>query len=159
MVRFVTVDVLGGWVHGGVPVRFIAMAAAKKSSERIKITCNCGASLMAPKKAVGRKVKCPRCDKVFTVPDPGSTVDRMIYALSDDQYNKPALEEQPEPPAPKETEKGKLCPNCNSEMKKDAALCIRCGFHLDRGAAIAAASVGTHGGGVGGFFSRLFKRK
>ena len=135
------------------------MATAKKSSERIKITCNCGASLMAPKKAVGRKVKCPRCDKVFTVPDPGSTVDRMIYALSDDQYNKPPLEEQPEPPAPKETEHGKLCPNCNSEMKKDAALCIRCGFHLDRGAAIAAASVDAHGGGVGGFFSRLFKRK
>ena len=139
----------------GVPVRFIAMATAKKSSERIKITCNCGASLMAPKKAVGRKVKCPRCDKVFTVPDPGSTVDRMIYALSDDQYNKPRLEEQPEPPAPKETEKGKLCPNCNSEMTRDAALCIRCGFHLDRGAAIAAASVNAHGG----FFSRLFKRK
>ena len=115
---------------------------------------------MAPKKAVGRKVKCPRCDKVFTVPDPGSTVDRMIYALSDDQYNKPALEEQPEPPAPKETEHGKLCPNCNSEMKKDAALCIRCGFHLDRGAAIAAAGVDAHGGGgVGGFISRLFKRK
>ncbi len=149
-------DMFGGWVDESVPVSFIAMATAKKSSDRIKITCNCGASLMAPKKAVGRKVKCPRCYKVFTVPDPGSTVDRMIYALSDDQYNKPPLEEQPEPPAPKETEHGKLCPNCNSEMTKDAALCIRCGFHLDRGAAIAAASVGARGGG---FFSRLFKRK
>ncbi len=149
------VDIFGGWVVESIPVGFIAMASTKKSSDRIKITCNCGASLMAPKKAVGKKVKCPRCEKVITVPDPGSTVDRMIYALSDDQYNKPALEEQPEPPAPKETETGKLCPNCNSEMTKDAALCIRCGFHLDRGAAIAAASVG----GGGGFFSRLFKRK
>ena len=38
---------------------------------------------------------CPRCNKVITVPDPGSTIDRMIYALGDDEYNKPALEEQP----------------------------------------------------------------
>ncbi len=57
--------------------------ATKNKTKRIKVTCNCGASLMAPKKAVGKKVKCPRCNKLFTVPDPGSTVDRMIYALGD----------------------------------------------------------------------------
>ncbi len=132
--------------------------ASQKKSDRVKVTCNCGASLMAPKKAVGKKVKCPRCNKVFTVPDPGSTVDRMIYALSDDEYNKPPLEEQPPPPQPKETEKGKLCPNCNAEMAKEAAFCVKCGYHLDREAAIAAAG-STGGRGIAGFFSRLFRRK
>ncbi len=132
------------------------MAGRKKKTERIKVTCNCGASLMAPKKAVGKKVKCPRCSKVFTVPDPGSTVDRMIYALSDDEYNKPPLEEQPPPPTPVETETGKLCPNCDTEMKKEATFCVRCGYHLDPSAALQAAA---GGGGFGAFFTRLFKRK
>ena len=132
------------------------MATEKKKSSRVKVTCGCGASLMAPKKAIGKKVKCPRCSKVITVTNPGSTVDRMIYALSDDQYNKPALEEQPPPPEAQQTEKGQLCPRCNAEMGKEAVFCVRCGHHLDRAAALEAASPSS---GIGALFSRLFKRK
>lgn len=132
------------------------MATEKKKSSRVKVTCGCGASLMAPKKAIGKKVKCPRCSKVITVTKPGSTVDRMIYALSDDQYNKPPLEEQPPPPEPQQTEKGQLCPRCNAEMSREAVFCVRCGHHLDRSAALEAASESR---GIGAFLSRLFKRK
>lgn len=132
--------------------------ATKEKKDRIKVTCSCGASLMAPKKAIGKRVKCPRCSKVFTVPDPGSTVDRMIYALSDDEYNKPALEEQPPPPEAQETETGKLCPQCTSEMKKEAVFCIKCGYHLEHGAAQAGVA-SAHATGIKGLFSRLFNRK
>ncbi len=132
------------------------MATEKKKSRRVKVTCGCGASLMAPKKAIGKKVKCPRCGKIITVTDPGSTVDRLIYALSDEQYNKPALEEQPPPLEAQKTEKGQLCPRCDAEMSMEAVFCVRCGHHLDRNAALEAAS---EGGGLGAFFSRLFKRK
>ena len=131
--------------------------AATNKTERIEVTCNCGATLTAPKKAIGKKVKCPRCNKAFTVPNPGSSVDRMIYALSDDQYNKPALEEQPEPLPPQETEKGKLCPNCNAEMSRAAVFCVKCGFHIEHGATTGASS--RTPSGIAGFFARLFKRK
>ncbi len=95
---------------------------------------------MAPKKAVGKRVRCPHCNKVITVPDPGSTVDRMLYSLLDDEYNKPALEEQPPPQAAKQTAAGKLCPKCSQEIAKEAVFCIKCGFHLEKGGTIATAT-------------------
>lgn len=133
-----------------------AMAISDKT-DRIKVTCNCGASLMAPRKAVGKRLKCPRCAKVITVPDPGSTVDRLIYALRDEEYNKPALEQQPLPPEPQTTAKGKLCPRCNAEMGREAIFCIKCGFHLTHGSSLAAANA-AQAGGLKAFFQRLFKR-
>lgn len=120
------------------------MATSRKANDRLKVECSCGAKLMAPKKAVGRRVKCPRCKRILTVPDPGSTADRMIYRLADEEYNKPAMEEQPPPPEPTRTERGtKLCPNCNGEMAGDAVFCIKCGFHLERGVAVTVVPAGS----------------
>lgn len=133
------------------------MATGNKT-DQVQVTCNCGASLMAPRKAVGKRLKCPKCGKVITVPDPGSTVDRMIYALRDEEYNRPPLEQQPVPPEPQLTAKGKLCPRCNVEMAISAVFCIKCGFHLTQGSSLAAVSAASPGG-VKAFFSRLFGRK
>lgn len=125
--------------------------AGKSTETKLKVTCTCGASLMAPKKAVGKKVRCPRCSKILTVPDPGSTVDRMLYALADEEYNRPAAEDQPKGIEPVVTEKGtKLCPQCQQEMPKDAVFCVRCGFHLERG-----SITGMSQDAQGGFFQQL----
>ncbi len=83
-------------------------------------------------------------------------MDRMLCALGDGESNTPALEEQPPPPEPIETKTGKLCPMCNGEMKRDAVLCIKCGYHLERG---QTASSSSSGESDGGFFSKLFRRK
>ena len=82
----------------------------KMRRERIDVNCSCGASLKAPKKAVGKRVKCPRCNQILTVHDPGSPLDRALCALGDEEYNKPALEEQPPAPEPVKTEEGKVRP-------------------------------------------------
>jgi uncharacterized paraquat-inducible protein A len=130
-------------------------AKNKLRRERIDVTCSCGASLKAPRKAVGKRVKCPRCHKVLRVRSPDSSLDRALCALGDEEYNTPKLETQPPPPEPVRTEKGKLCPMCNGEMPLDAAFCIKCGYHLELGTVTPRPS----GQPDGGFFSRLFRRK
>ena len=130
------------------------MASRDENSQRIKVTCSCQAQLLAPRKSVGKRVKCPKCSKILMVPDPGSTLDRMIYSLADEEYNNPPLEQQPPPPQPVATEKGKLCPKCNGEMTADAVFCVKCGFHLESGAAVSGPTESC-----GNFFTRLFKRK
>jgi hypothetical protein len=119
---------------------------ASKNDERIKVSCDCGAKLMAPRKAVGKKVRCPTCSRILLVPDPGSSVDRMLHALGNEEINTQALEEQPPPPEPEQTNKGKLCPRCNIEMGRQAVLCIRCGFHIERGVAVTADTTEDDGG-------------
>ncbi|MCG3138218.1 MAG: hypothetical protein HJJLKODD_02079 [Phycisphaerae bacterium] len=130
------------------------MATSKAEGDKVKVKCGCGAVLMAPKKAIGKKVKCPKCKKVLTVPDPGSTVDRMIYSLGDEEYNRPPLEEQPPPPPPVVTPHGtKLCPRCNAELAAVAVFCVKCGYHLETGLAVGGATKRES------FFSKIFKKK
>ena len=130
-----------------------------KTDERIKVKCHCGAQLMAPRKAKGKRVKCPRCRKALTVPEPGSTVDQLLYALGDEEYNKPALEVQPESPQPEITERGtKLCPNCKGELKQEAVFCTYCGSHLDLESAIEAVN-SRNQSRLKKFLTRILKRK
>ena len=75
-------------------------AKNKLRRERIDVTCSCGAKLKAPRKAGGKRVKCPRCHKVLSVSGPDSSLDRALCALGDEEYNTPKLEQQPPPPEP-----------------------------------------------------------
>ncbi len=48
----------------------------------IRFRCHCGKKMKAEKEIVGRKVKCPRCDRVATVPDSDS-LERPPDSVSD----------------------------------------------------------------------------
>ena len=44
----------------------------------IGIACSCGKSLRVPDEYVGRRVKCPACSAIVSVPSPPATVAPVV---------------------------------------------------------------------------------
>lgn len=74
----------------------------------ISLTCACGRKLQVRDEAAGKKVKCPGCQAVLSVPSPETDIDFL-----------------PKPP--------RTCPQCRKEYAPDDAVCGSCGHVFDAG--------------------------
>jgi hypothetical protein len=87
----------------------------------MKISCpSCDASLNAPERLVGKKVKCPSCGEAVLVEDPDAAEELDDFLEEDD------VEEPPRRRAPAK----QACPMCGAENKATAETCGNCGEEL-----------------------------
>lgn len=107
----------------------------------LRVACSCGAKLKVPAKAAGKRVKCPKCQTVLTVPPPPP---EESYELAGDDPS--ALFEQlAEQGRAAPAEGGRRidaagqCPQCGAGLPEEAVLCTQCGFNRNTGRSAKAA--------------------
>lgn len=84
----------------------------------MEIKCeHCDKTLSVKSDAVGKKIKCPACQKVMRVPQ-----------VEDDAYDLNPKQDR------------KVCPSCQTELKPGAVLCVSCGLNLQTGQKLQATS-------------------
>lgn len=110
----------------------------------IRVQCQCGQSLNVPDQMAGKSGKCPKCSAVIKIPaaspaatqtatNPGTAkakVDKPKTAVAapskkgmDDLLDQVGLVKKT----------GTFCPNCDAPLAQGAALCVKCGFHMESG--------------------------
>lgn len=124
---------------------------ANQDGDRITARCPCGAKLKIPAAAAGRKVRCPKCKEVLTVPDlaaVGETIEPAaepadspaeslsVFQELVDQERTAAANSSPDVPRMQVA-----CPGCGAAIPGNAALCVQCGYNLETGKQTKAASV------------------
>ena len=85
----------------------------------ITFVCECGKSLRVKDEAAGKRVRCPACNRVATVPQ--GAADSNLGATMDESAKGGAAG-----PAA-------LCPQCHVELPAGAVLCTTCGLDLRTG--------------------------
>jgi DNA-directed RNA polymerase subunit RPC12/RpoP len=109
----------------------------------ISVQCgSCGKRFAAKEKLAGRKVKCPQCGGVLTIPKPRPAPEAALeLPKPDDEYAvtlPPAGETGPSTAgrvsgterAPGTKPK---CPSCGASLKPGAVLCVECGYDMRTG--------------------------
>lgn len=100
--------------------------------DRIVVTCPCGARMRVKGEAVGRKVRCPKCNETFRVADPGA-VDTEADGEGDfGMMEELAAQADLAPPATP-SQPMITCPNCMVKMPADSRMCMSCGYDTTTG--------------------------
>ena len=89
----------------------------------IKVACKCGKQFLAKDSLAGSQVKCPNCGSGILVGSAPVAVSPLA-----DLVTEAGVEESNAP----------QCPNCKSELKTGAMLCVACGYDLKSGKQIKA---------------------
>ncbi|MCG3136312.1 MAG: hypothetical protein HJJLKODD_00139 [Phycisphaerae bacterium] len=95
-----------------------------ESHDQIQVKCTCGTILNMPISAAGRRARCPKCQVIFTIPQPPNPEEdefNLVEELAD--------EEQTVISGPTGSS-ARLCPRCQQPMKAGQQLCVQCGFYL-----------------------------
>jgi hypothetical protein len=86
----------------------------------IKVACQCGQQFAAKDELAGKRVKCPKCAAVLTIPQasaaaggPRAPAARRVSELLDDAGMRSGVVR---------------CPGCGAEMGESAVLCVMCGY-------------------------------
>jgi hypothetical protein len=122
--------------------------------DRIAVACSCGAKLRVPVSAAGRRVKCPKCGSVISVPvpAPAMTTSSEPGAASgeDDWLTNFAAAEQAAAPALGASAAAALkpCPSCGATLGASAKLCTSCGYNLQTGRVAKGARTGPSAAGA-----------
>lgn len=109
-------------------------------SQHIKVYCACGAGLKVPPQAIGKKIKCPKCETVFVADEEDSPFELSPLDTSDE--DSPAEREvKPKPPAPPpppaSNKPGTPCPLCGQSIAAGAVMCVACGYDTRTGRRIS----------------------
>ena len=89
----------------------------------IRFDCQfCGKTLKADESKAGKKVKCPSCEGLLTIPEPEPAPEDEIFDAEDAAEESYEDDELDEPPA------GRIpCPKCGELKSKRAKVCPWCG--------------------------------
>ena len=95
---------------------------------KLKLKCTCGAVFAVDAIHAGKKVKCPTCETIVTIPAAPAQPEPVV----------PQPEPEPEPPSPDledaHMEEGpQLCPSCDKAVDASAVICINCGYNFKTG--------------------------
>lgn len=118
---------------------------ALSESERIKIYCACGAGLKVPPSAIGKKIKCPKCETVFVAQEEDSPFELTPLDTSDEdspheRQVKPASPAQKTPPTVL-NQPGSPCPLCGKPIAGGAVMCVACGYDTRTGRRVSPTKV------------------
>lgn len=121
---------------------------ATASPEKKIVQCPCGSKLKVPGDAIGKKVRCPKCQQTFiaSAVDAAPPDSAPHHAGKDDGFS--LLEDLAKAeksaaglaPGAKEFA-GDRCPKCATALPKDAVLCVACGYNLKTGKSLGATKV------------------
>jgi hypothetical protein len=115
----------------------------------IPVTCQCGQSFAAGDHLAGRTVQCPKCKNPLVIPAPqamAAAPSQMAAAMPsagganifDNAGIKARAQGVP------------TCPSCSAELAPNAVLCVKCGYHLQKGQRIGSLPMTGAGGGHDG---------
>lgn len=104
----------------------------------IAATCACGKRLQVKDELAGKKVRCPNCKQPLKIPDAPAAAAPAAGSPAaggfggadsgmEDLFDEVGLKQR----------QGATCPNCTSDMKPGAILCIECGYNTQTGEVIA----------------------
>ena len=131
---------------------------SKANPGKLKVRCPCGAKMLLPAEAAGRKAKCPKCAKVFRVPAAPSGAaqakppeagggDSLLDELAEMEQSAQALT------TPDSASALEACPQCGAGIPSRAALCVSCGYNRESGRTLKGAGAGA--GALGGLVRKL----
>lgn len=118
-------------------------------SEKIVVSCACGARMKVRASSVGKKTKCPKCQRVFEIVAPPAMVTAdpapSEIGLLDDLASQEGAAEaiSVAPPAAA----SKKCPQCGAHVG-DAVMCVMCGHNTATGKSVSPAKARTERGVV-----------
>ena len=95
----------------------------------IRLRCSCGKGLRVRDQAAGRRIKCPGCGSILTVPRPEPPPDEGGPRLVEEDSARP---ERDLGPVPADV---KPCPRCGVELPAYAVFCHTCGYKFGTSAA------------------------
>jgi predicted Zn finger-like uncharacterized protein len=113
------------------------------SAEKVVAQCPCGAQFRVPAAAVGRKVRCSKCNEVFRVEDAARRAPQLEADEQDMFAGMAALANLEKKAAadPTQAPVGKrMCPQCGGSIGATAALCTNCGYNLATGQTLKGAT-------------------
>jgi ribosomal protein L40E len=121
---------------------------AEPAAVPIPVTCQCGQSFAAGDHLAGRTVQCPKCKQPLTIPAPQASAAGSPFGAGG-ATSGPSIFDQA---GMRTYTPGKpLCPSCSAELPPNAVLCVKCGYHLQKGRKIGdVPTSGTSGGGHDG---------
>lgn len=121
---------------------------ATASPEKKTVRCPCGSKLKVPGDAIGKKVRCPKCQQTFiaSAVDAAPPDSAPHHAGQDDGFSLledlAKAEKSAASLAPGAREfAGDRCPKCATALPKDAVLCVACGYNLKTGKSLGATKV------------------
>lgn len=113
---------------------------SQPASEKVTVSCSCGARLKVPAHAAGKRVKCPKCASVITVPTPeavmagASPESDWLDDLASAENSAPAADiPRPTRPAGGPSRSLGVCAKCGVAMPGGAVLCTNCGYNAQTG--------------------------
>ena len=96
----------------------------------IKLECKCSYTLTLPDRLAGQKIRCKRCAKVLTVPQP-----RMqIPATNEDSFAGAMVSDEA-----LRVRGMRACPGCKKPYPPSVQICVGCGLNIDSGAMLYAS--------------------
>ncbi len=93
----------------------------------LRLKCSCGIILHADAAMVGKRGKCKKCDRIFTVPTPKALKPKNKPSCTESTASESNRSERAKPPTPPKKSL-KKCPYCR-ETIGDVIVCIHCGYH------------------------------
>ena len=125
---------------------------SEANSGKLKVRCPCGARMLLPADAAGRKARCPKCAKVFQVPAQAKPTeveggDSLLDELAQMEQSAQAVV------TPNSASNVDACPQCGAGIPARAALCVSCGYNRESGRTLKRASAGP--GVLGGLVRKL----
>lgn len=88
----------------------------------IRFDCQfCGKTLKADDSKAGKKVKCPSCEGLLSIPE------ALIEPQIEDSYDEPEFDAAPEVTRPRKAKSKTLCPMCDEPISPQDAICPWCG--------------------------------
>ena len=114
---------------------------SEANSGKLTVRCSCGAKMLLPAEAAGRKARCPKCAKVFRVPAQAKPPEvnggnSLLDELAQMEQSAQAL-------APPNSASGtEACPQCGAGIPARAALCVSCGYNRESGRTLKGAGAG-----------------
>ena len=106
----------------------------------ITLRCSCGKGLRVRDHAAGKRIKCPACGTILTVPrpePPEPSPEPAGFSLVQEEAVRPSdgfgLEPEPEPEAGPEAADVKNCPQCRVALPSSAVICNTCGYDYRTG--------------------------
>lgn len=103
----------------------------------INVVCPCGQKLSAKDSLAGKTVKCPKCGKPLRIGSGDSSATSVGAKRGPAQgHNRPThdpIGDLLDEVGITVSRTGRRCPDCGSDMTKEAVICIECGYHTETG--------------------------
>lgn len=116
----------------------------------IAAVCACGKSWNVPARLAGKKVKCPGCGSAVSVPATSATAGSARGGdVRGSSAPRGGLDGLLHEVGLQQADAALRCPECKAPVAEDFVLCVRCGYHFDKGRQLSTRVIGKRESAIG----------